>query len=109
MEKYRDALLNDKKLVETRIDSATSEQKNTTDSVEEVDQIQNRNSKDMITKMLEKDYLKLKQINEALKRISAGNYGECEICECEIDVKRLVALPLAKYCVDCQSDIEKSK
>lgn len=108
MEKYRKALLIDKRSVEARIASASVEQMHTTDSVEETDQIQNRNSKDILTKMLEKDYLKLKQINAALKRISEDKYGECDVCGCEIEEKRLFALPLARYCIDCQEDIDNN-
>src|SRR5208282_607337 len=44
----------------------------------------------------------LKQINEALQRISEGTYGICAECEKPISPKRLQAVPWAKYCVACQ-------
>jgi RNA polymerase-binding transcription factor DksA len=39
---------------------------------------------------------------EALDRISDGAYGECVNCGQDIQVKRLEALPWARYCIKCQ-------
>jgi DnaK suppressor protein len=44
----------------------------------------------------------LKEINEALERIEAGNYGFCENCSQEIDIERLRAYPSAKICIVCK-------
>ncbi|MEI6125360.1 MAG: TraR/DksA family transcriptional regulator, partial [Pseudomonadota bacterium] len=43
----------------------------------------------------------------ALEKLEDGSYGICEECGEEINKKRLKVLPFAKYCVNCQSDIEK--
>lgn len=44
----------------------------------------------------------LKEINEALEKISAGKgYGVCEKCKKEIPLERLKVNPEAKFCVDC--------
>lgn len=43
----------------------------------------------------------LKEIIEALARISAGTYGKCENCSAEIPVERLRAYPAAKKCLSC--------
>jgi RNA polymerase-binding protein DksA len=48
-------------------------------------------------------------IDEALKRIEEGKYGKCLFCEKKIPLKRLNALPYAKYCIQCQSKEEKNK
>ncbi|BDV41363.1 molecular chaperone DnaK [Geotalea uraniireducens] len=50
---------------------------------------------------------KLRQIDEALLRIDEGEYGICEECEEEIPLGRLKVMPFARYCVRCQSDMEK--
>ena len=50
---------------------------------------------------------KLKNIDEALLKLSDGEYGICEECEEEIPVGRLKAMPFARYCVKCKADIEK--
>lgn len=49
----------------------------------------------------------LSDVNEALKRIKSGQYGTCEGCEEEIPKKRLEVFPSARYCVKCQSKLEK--
>ncbi|MFH1478850.1 MAG: TraR/DksA family transcriptional regulator [Candidatus Omnitrophota bacterium] len=49
------------------------------------------------------------QIDEALKRIEEGQYGECISCERKIPQKRLNALPYASQCIQCQSKEEKNK
>ena len=49
------------------------------------------------------------EIDEALKRIDEGSYGLCVSCDKKIPVKRLSALPYAKYCIQCQSKEEKVK
>lgn len=42
------------------------------------------------------------QIDSALKKLDAGNYGICETCNEPIAVARLEFLPFAALCVDCQ-------
>ena len=49
----------------------------------------------------------LSEVADALKRIDDGTYGDCEGCEKEIPRKRLEVFPSARYCVECQSKIEK--
>jgi len=50
---------------------------------------------------------KLRQIDDALVRIEDGEYGVCEECEEDIPLGRLKVMPFARYCVRCQSDMEK--
>ncbi|QEM69587.1 TraR/DksA family transcriptional regulator [Geobacter sp. FeAm09] len=50
---------------------------------------------------------KLHSIDEALLRIDEGEYGICEECEEEIPLGRLKAMPFARHCVKCKSDLEK--
>lgn len=50
---------------------------------------------------------KLHAIDEALLRIDEGEYGVCEECEEEIPLGRLKAMPFARHCVRCKSDLEK--
>ena len=51
------------------------------------------------------DYHLLRQVDEALDRIEAGDYGVCQRCEEAIPAKRLDAVPWAKYCVRCQERV----
>jgi DnaK suppressor protein len=47
------------------------------------------------------------RLTHALKRISQGNFGECAQCGAEIEVKRLEAVPWARYCLKCQEAREQ--
>jgi len=51
------------------------------------------------------DYLG--QLDDALKRIELGTYGNCEECENKIPVKRLEAFLPARLCIECKSRLEK--
>ncbi len=45
--------------------------------------------------------LRLRETKETLKKIDEGAYGVCEKCTSPIDARRLKAVPVAKFCVDC--------
>jgi DnaK suppressor protein len=49
----------------------------------------------------------IRNLNEALKRITQGNFGECAQCGGEIESKRLEAIPTARYCLKCQGAREQ--
>jgi len=51
----------------------------------------------------------LYEIEEAIKRLEAGTYGACQMCEKLIRKERLEAVPFARMCVQCQSSLEKDK
>jgi DnaK suppressor protein len=51
----------------------------------------------------------LREIADALERIEHGTYGVCLECEEPISVKRLDAVPWARYCVACQEAIAMRK
>lgn len=50
---------------------------------------------------------RLQEVADALARIETGSYGTCEGCEAEIPRKRLEVFPAARYCIECQSRLEK--
>ena len=47
----------------------------------------------------------LREISDALLRIEQETYGVCLECEEPISVKRLEAVPWARYCVTCQERV----
>lgn len=51
------------------------------------------------------DYLN--RLDDALKRIEKGIYGDCEDCGGKIPVKRLEAFLPARLCIACKSKQEK--
>lgn len=52
---------------------------------------------------------KLEQVDDALQRLDAGEYGECEECGGEIASGRLEAMPFSRLCVTCQSEFEQTQ
>lgn len=53
------------------------------------------------------DAILLREVEAALHRIEAGTYGTCQECEEPISIKRLDAVPWARFCVKCQEDISR--
>lgn len=47
---------------------------------------------------------KLADVNEAIGKIEAGRYGQCNNCSKEIPQARLAALPTARICLDCEQN-----
>ena len=49
----------------------------------------------------------LYELEDALKRIEEGTFGVCEECKSSLTKARLMALPYARLCLDCQQKREK--
>jgi len=48
------------------------------------------------------------QIDAAIARLEAGEYGLCRDCDQEIDPRRLEALPYALLCTECATRRERT-
>jgi DnaK suppressor protein len=79
----------------------------TTDIGDLVDQAGDERDREMSLLLTGRGKEKLQAINEALEKIREGGYGICEECGDKIGPGRLKVMPLAKYCVSCQSKLEK--
>jgi RNA polymerase-binding transcription factor DksA len=64
--------------------------------------------RDFALSLLSQERDSLFEIDAALKKISDGNYGFCEISGKPIPHNRLEALPFARYTVECQAELEKT-
>jgi len=51
----------------------------------------------------------LKKIDEAISRIDSGNYGICESCGGQINIKRLEARPVTTLCIECKTAQEEEE
>ena len=51
----------------------------------------------------------LKKIEQALDRISNGEFGLCEDCGQEISLERLKARPTASLCIHCKEEQEREE
>ena len=61
----------------------------------------------LLMSLSENERDKLIEVDEALDRIENGTFGICEECEEAIALKRLEAIPNARYCVRCKESLEK--
>lgn len=52
--------------------------------------------------LLQRVESELDDVNAALRRLDAGNFGTCEHCNAPIGLPRLRALPQARLCMRCQ-------
>ena len=55
----------------------------------------------------EYEWVKLKQVEAALKKVEDGEYGICEQCEQEILETRLEIKPNTEFSIQCLSEMEK--
>ena len=63
--------------------------------------------RDFALSVLAKEQDALYEIEQALRRIKGGTYGNCEISERKIPTARLEAIPFARLTVECQAQWEK--
>lgn len=62
----------------------------------------NAYAKELSISMSEGDRRLLSLIDEALKRVESGDFGECVHCGEPVQEKRLEAIPWARHCLRCQ-------
>ncbi len=59
--------------------------------------------------LIERAQERLKAIDAAIARLTAGAYGKCMNCGEEVPLERLQAVPFAQYCIDCQDEMNDDK
>ncbi len=57
----------------------------------------------------DRELARLEGIEIALKRMESDDFGYCDECGEAISKKRLLAFPLARMCINCQSNEERSR
>jgi DnaK suppressor protein len=82
---------------------------NTDDRFDEIDQATTDMEQSMRMRLRNRESLYLKKVDEALKRIEDGTFGECDACGEDIEKRRLEARPTATLCVSCKEDQEKKE
>src|SRR5476649_2452904 len=80
---------------------------NMDDRYDELDQATTDIEQSMRMRLCNREVLYIKKVDEALKRIEDGTFGECEECGEDIELKRLEARPTATLCVTCKEDQER--
>lgn len=65
--------------------------------------------RNFMLKLKERERKLLKKIDKAIEKIENNEYGTCETCGQEIDVKRLEARPVTDLCIDCKTEQEEEE
>jgi len=92
-----------RKLSEFRNESKEVE----TDIAQDVaDKAESSYTKEFLLSLSDVEREQLFQIDAALKRIERKEFGSCQMCQKEINKKRMNALPWTPYCIECQEKSE---
>jgi DnaK suppressor protein len=71
-------------------------------SADQMDEIQYASERDLAIRNVDRESTLLREVKSALRRIHDGSFGTCLECESAISPKRLVAVPWAPRCIQCQ-------
>jgi DnaK suppressor protein len=74
---------------------------------DEADAANDGSQNELNTQLAALESRELVQIERAIVLIRQGRYGVCEVCEQQIPIERLKALPFTPVCVTCQRVQEK--
>lgn len=72
-----------------------------------VDRANNAYNRELMFSLSDSERQMVLQIEAALARMDAGVYGRCANCGNAIAIRRLEAVPYARFCIDCQELAEK--
>lgn len=76
---------------------------------DEADTATQNNEREMQFELDEISSIAIKDIDNALNKLNFGKtFGLCECCGSSISVKRLMAMPWGRYCIECQTEAEKN-
>ena len=104
LKSYRDRLLERREGLFRQVTEAemSSRERDLEATQDPADMAANAYTKELLISMSANDRGLLALIDEALKRIEAGEFGECVNCGEPVQEKRLEAVPWARYCLKCQ-------
>jgi RNA polymerase-binding transcription factor DksA len=75
----------------------------------QADQGSDTNLMEQNVMLMEQERDKIRQLNDALKKIPEGLFGVCEICGENIPETRLEVIPYARFCMDCKTKDEDKR
>ena len=77
------------------------------DKYDEVDLATTDVEQSMRMRLRNRETLYIKKLEEALTRIEEGNFGDCDDCGQDIELRRLEARQTATLCVSCKEEQER--
>ena len=107
---FKNQLVNQREALASELRKATAELIN--DEVtfsDTIDQASADTDKSLALQIKNRERNVLTQIDEALRRIDMGAFGDCERCDEEIAEARIKAFPFTTLCIDCKSELESEE
>jgi len=74
-----------------------------------VDAAKESEDREVSGRLSEREQLEIEEIDAALDRLACGTYGVCEHCGRAVGRQRLLAIPEARYCVECSALLEATE
>ncbi len=71
-----------------------------------VDQASADTDRGIAVQIRNRDRVILREVDEALRRIENGTFGDCDRCGEEISEPRLKANPSTTLCINCKAELE---
>ncbi len=75
----------------------------------QADQGSDTNYMEHTVMMMESEREKIRLLNDAMRRIQDGTFGNCEMCGELIPDTRLQIIPYATLCIECKEKMETKK
>jgi DnaK suppressor protein len=75
-------------------------------SADQIDEIQRASERALAISNVDRGSKQIRSARAALRRVREGTFGICEECEEEIHPKRLLAIPWASLCLQCQEQAD---
>ena len=76
-------------------------------SADQMDEIQYASERDLAIRNVDRESGLLREVKAALRRVHGGTFGVCIDCELSISPKRLIAVPWALRCIQCQETADR--
>ena len=76
-------------------------------SPDQIDEIQRASERALAIGQIDRESKQLRQVRAALRRLLEGSFGVCEHCEEPIHPERLLAIPWAALCLQCQGIMDR--
>src|SRR3989344_8199460 len=76
------------------------------DLPDELDHASAEINQSVVFRLRDRERILLRKIEHALRKIEAGEFGQCESCGDEISMKRLEARPVTTLCIKCKEEQE---
>lgn len=74
---------------------------------DQTDMATEESDRDLVLRMHDHETRLIVELRAALRRVNDNEYGVCTECGDDIAERRLLARPVAMYCIDCMTELER--